>query len=481
MTKLNGWKLCCAVLLFGAATATVAPAQIFTNLANFDGTDGDASYVSPVQGTDGNFYGTTYYGGAGDVGSVFEVTSAGALTTVYSFCTSCPSGYYSWAPLLLANDGNFYGTAYSSGNNQGTVFKITPSGAITTLHSFVWLDGAKPMSGLIQGIDGDFYGTTNFGGSYSLGTVFKISPQGVETVLYSFCASGVPCSDGQSPQGALVQDAAGNIYGTTAFGGLAIANAGTVFKITPAGKFTTLYRFCSENGCFDGAYPYGGLVQASDGNFYGTTYIGGSTNDGTIFKITAAGKLTNLHSFDLTDGALPAGSLTQGTDGSLYGTTSNGGTGNCSSSFGPGCGTVFKLTPHGTLIPLHSFDMSDGAGPLGAVLQATDGVFYGTTSGGGEFPCSRYGCGTVFSVDTGLGPFVAFVRNYGKVGQTGGILGQGFTGTTSVSLNGTPASFTVVSDTFIKATVPLGATTGFVKVVTPSGTLTSNVPFRVLP
>ena len=478
MARIFGRKWV-GVLFFIAVTIT-ARAQTFDTLVNFDGPNGDASYTSLVQGTDRDFYGTTYYGGTYNVGSVFKVASDGALTGLYSFCLFCTSGYYSWAPLLLAEDGNFYGTAYSSQNNQGTVFRITPGGAITTLHSFVWLDGAKPMSGLTQGADGSLYGTTAFGGNYGLGTVFRINPQGAETVLYSFCAGGVPCSDGQSPQGALVQDAAGNLYGTTPFGGLADPNAGTVFKITPTGKFTTLYRFCSENRCFDGAYPYGGLFQASDGNFYGTTYMGGVSDDGTIFKITRAGALTVVHSFDLTDGALPSGSLTQGTDGNLYGTTSNGGTGNCTSGFGPGCGTVFKLTLEGTLTSLHSFDMSDGGGPLAALLQATNGVFYGTTAAGGEFPCSGYGCGTVFSLDVGLGPFVTFIRAAGRVGQTGGILGQGFTGTTSVSLNGTPASFTVVSDTLIRATVPTGATTGYVTVTTSGGMLTSNVPFRVI-
>ena len=217
-------------------------------------------------------------------------------------------------------------------------------------------------------------------------------------------------------------------------------------------------------------------MQAIDGNFYGTTKIGGGIGGGTIFKITPAGALTTLYSFcsqpNCADGDDPMGGVIQATDGNFYGAAAKGGEDND--------GTVFEITPDGTLTTLHAFHGNDGALPFGGLAQGTNGTFYGVTDEGGS-ACTPFGCGTVFSLDMGLGPFVTFVRAAGKIGQTGGILGQGFTGTTSVSINEVPASFTVVSDTLIKAIVPPGATTGYVTVVTPSATLTSNVPFHVLP
>jgi uncharacterized repeat protein (TIGR03803 family) len=251
-----------------------------------------------------------------------------------------------------------------------------------------------------------------------------------------------------------------------------------VFRVTPTGNLTTLYRFGGDET------PNGPLVQASDGSLYGMTFD-------TIFKITLAGEFTTLHGFcshpNCDGGPWPWGGLIQGTDGNFYGVTQMGGV-NCELFGKEGCGTVFRITAGGTLTTLHrfdQFDLTDGAYPLGGLLQATDGVFYGTTYYGGSsanplcYPVF-IGCGTVFSLDMGLGPFVSFVYGAGKVGQTGGILGQGFTGTTNVSLNEVSASFTVVSDTFLKATVPAGATTGYVTVTTPTGTLTSNVPFHVI-
>jgi uncharacterized repeat protein (TIGR03803 family) len=225
---------------------------------------------------------------------------------------------------------------------------------------------------------------------------------------------------------------------------------------------TTLHSFDTT----DGDYPYGGLVEGPPGTFYGTTGGGGVNNVGTVFGMTAGGKLTTLHSFDVSDGATPY-ALMLGSDGNFYGTTSTGGS--------DSRGTVFELTPAGLLTTLHNFAGPDGVLVYSGLLQRTNGLFYGTTYFGG-----RDNDGVVFSLNAGLGPFVTFVQAAGRVGQTGGILGQGFTGTTSVSLNGIPAGFTVVSDTFIRATVPPGATTGFVTVVTTSGTLTSNVMFRVI-
>jgi uncharacterized repeat protein (TIGR03803 family) len=283
--------------------------------------------------------------------------------------------------------------------------------------------------------------------------------------------------DGDYANGSLIQATNGNLYGETETGGT--YNGGTIFGITPKGEVTTLYSFEGT----DGFYPIGGLIQAANGEFYGVTDGGGSGNNpncdgcGTVFKITSAGKLTTLYNFcsrsNCSDGAYPNGPLIEGTDGNFYGTTYQGGVGFY--------GTVFEITPAGKLTTLYDFcalaNCADGFGPFGGLLQATNGNFYGTTYGNydGQAPY-----GTLFSLSNGLGPFVAFVRSGGKVGQTAGILGQGFTGASSVMLNGVPANFTVVSDTFIEATVPTGATTGHVTVTTPGGILTSNVPFYVI-
>ena len=289
------------------------------------------------------------------------------------------------------------------------------------MHSFDGADGAEPLAGLIQAANGNFYGTTLYGGAstncaYGCGTVFEITPSGTLTTLHSFDGT-----DGATPYAGLVQTSYGSFYGTTAGGGA--NNNGMVFKITPSGTLTTLYNFCSKSGCTDGAGPDAGLVQATDGNFYGTTSGGGANNNGTVFKITPSGALTTLHSFAGTD----------------------------------------------------------GANPFGGLVQATNGTFYGTTMSGGASTNCSYGCGTVFSLALGLAPFVETLPTFGKVGQRVAILGNTLTGATSVTFNGTPATFTVnPSGSAITTTVPSGATTGKLCVRTPGGMLMSNVAFQVL-
>ena len=478
-TLLTNWKMGCAMLLL-CATAIASHAQVFTTLANFHGPNGKEPWGVLVQGPDGNFYGTTFYGGEFGDGTVYRITPAGKLRRLYSFCgqANCADGENPSAGLALATDGNFYGTTYAGGAyTAGTVFKITPKGILSTLYSFCsqprCTDGANPpVAVLVQATDGNFYGTTCCGGAYGQGTVFKITPSGTLTTVYSFCPQGYPCVDGTGPD-SLTQATDGNFYGTTGDGGTYIGDCitygcGTVFEITPSGTLTTLADFDVSNG-----YVPVGLTQGIRGNFNGATLEGGQNGAGTVFGITPEGSLTTLYSFcalaDCSDGSGPAGGLVQDINGNFYGTTRYGGE--------LGYGTVYELlTAAGVLTTLHSFDGADGGSPYAGLLQATNGTFYGTTVGGGTSID-----GTVFSLSTGLGPFVAFVRAAGKVGQTGGILGQGFTGTTTVSLNGTPATFTVVSDTYIKATVPVGATSGYVTVTTPTGTLTSNVPFQVIP
>ena len=465
MKRVTWWKAICVVCVLFAETAIAVPAQTFTMLANFNGANGaNPQSVSLVQGTDGSLYGTTNNGGAYGYGTVFKVSPSGTVTTLYSFRLT--DGALPVSGLVLATDEDFYGTTFEGGTHRkGTVFKITSGGKLKVLHSFGGdpTEGANPRAALVQGTDGNFYGTTEAGGTSNGGTVFKITPGGVFTTLHSFYST-----DGNYLVAALVQATDGDFYGTTDGGGT--NNNGTIFKITSAGTLTTLHSFDDNT---EGAGPLGGLVQASNGNFYGTTEYGPVNGYGTVFKITPSGTLTTLHSFDSADGAYPYAGLVLGTDGSFYGTTNEGG---ASGACTYGCGTVFKIAPGNTLTTLHSFDSADGAWPFGVTVQATNGTFYGTTYEGGS-----NGYGTVFSLDEGLGPFVKTLPIARRVGQGVIILGNNLNGSTRVSFNGTPAVFTVVSSTEIATTVPYGATTGNVQVVTPGGTLTSNVPFRVLP
>src|ERR1017187_3111968 len=276
-------------------------------------------------------------------------------------------------PITMVNSDNGTIEAIPSPlSSDGSSFSVTWQG-LTTLLGFNGADGALPLAGLVQATNGNFYGTAQIGGANGYGTVFKISPTGTLTTLHSFCSQS-GCTDGEYPAAGLVQANNGDLYGTTVYGGA--NNDGTVFKITPSGTLTTLYSFCSQSGCTDGQYPYAGLNQAANGDFYGTTVCGGANagtfcaGAGTVFKITPSGALTTLYSFcsqsGCTDGYGPAG-LVQATNGDLYGTTGYGGT----NSKG---GTVFKITPSGALTTLYSFcsqsGCTDGNGPVAGLVQA---------------------------------------------------------------------------------------------------------------
>jgi uncharacterized repeat protein (TIGR03803 family) len=402
----------------------------FTN-----GNDGEFPLAGLVQGSDGSFYGTTegggstnhnYQTGTSGFGTVFQITTNGALTRLYSF----PDGIDGTEPngLVQGSDGNFYGTTEGGGTNGcGTVFKISPNKAEIILYSFTGgNDGANPTAGLVQGSDGSFYGTTSGGGSTNhnyqtgtpgFGTVFKISVNGVETVLYSFTGG----MDGANPNG-LAQGSDGNFYGTTSYGGNTNLNGGdgygTEFQISANGALTSLYSF---TGTTDGAIPCAGLAQGSDGSFYGTTWQGGTNNWGTVFKISPAGALTTLYSFtNGNDGANPYAGLVQGSDGNFYGTTEGGGT--------SGLGIVFKISSNGILTSLCSlltgFTQRHGpyyiAHPATALVQGSDGNFYGTTYGGGSTKSNPLsgtaGLGTVFQISTN-GVFTSLYSFQGNDGE----------------------------------------------------------------
>jgi uncharacterized repeat protein (TIGR03803 family) len=448
------WAAALVLPAFGSQAAVV-----LTTLHSFSVyTNGTNPNAGLVQGSDGNFYGTTDGGGTnGGCGTVFKISTNGVLTSLHSF-TGGNDGIYP-NRLVQGTDGDFYGTTYGGGaQGWGTVFRISGNGVLTTLHSFAGdNDGGCPQGGLVQGTDGDFYGTTSSGGGLytnmtpGLGTVFKISTNGVLTKLYSFTGG----NDGYFPRCALVQGSDGNFYGTTSSGGtnsspfspLNNASCGTVFKISTAGELTSLYSFTGGDGngpsslvqgsdgnfygttsvggtrgaqnggygtvfrittngalttlhffdsAFEGQGPVG-LVEGSDGYFYGTTDWGGTNGNGTVFKISANGVLTNLYSFTGTnDGSCP-NSLVKGSDGSFYGTTARGGNGLLPETWPSGNGTVFKITTNGALTSLYLFaGGDDGANPSAGLVEGRDGSFYGTT----EYSQVFTGSGTVFKITT---------------------------------------------------------------------------------
>src|SRR5438477_8439935 len=356
---------------------------------------------SLVQSANGDFYGTV--SGASDCGRVFQLKSNGALVSLAAFngANGCP---FEGGPLVQGPDGNYYGTTRSGGTNvlnrPGTIFQVTANGTLTSLVCFNGTNGAYPESGLVLGTGGDFYGATAYGGpSYQQsmgtplrvpGTIFKMTMSGVITTLASFNRT-----NGASPSGRLLLGIDGNFYGTTVAGGP--NEAGTVFQMKPDGALTTLLLFNGTNG----ANPYGGLVQGTDGNLYGAASHGGANGCGTVFRIKPDATLTTLFSFNGTNGAYPFAGLIQGSDGILYGSTLSGGSG-YDGSLNSGYGTLFGITTNGVLVSLGLFNGTNGAHPVTGLVQGSDVNLYGTTAGGGS-----HGAGNIYRVEL---PIVAQIR-----------------------------------------------------------------------
>ncbi|MGC1371369.1 MAG: choice-of-anchor tandem repeat GloVer-containing protein [Candidatus Sulfotelmatobacter sp.] len=415
--------------------------------ANSTAPDGLYPAAGLLQAPDGNFYGVASLGGTGETcstgtfgcGTIFKLTPSGTLTVLHSFCggNGCGSlptdGSNPLGRLAIGPDGNLYGTTQAGGMNQGvynagTIFRISLSGAYQILHLFSGndgtSDGANPVAGLTLGSDGNFYGTTQFGGTSGFGTIFKMNLAGTVTILQSFAQFD---PNGAEPEGALIQASDGNLYGTCYSGG---ANGwGTVFRISKSGSFTKLYDFTQAAGN-PGNLPKAGLIQASDGNLYGTAWEGGSFTEGSIYQVTLAGVVTMQASFDPngSTGYAPVGALVQGSDGKIYVTAVSGGGTNSSGVPDQGTIDVFDAS-----LPL----------PKPAIL--------------GFIPTSGP-IGT--KVTIGLGPYI---------------------GATVVKFNGTSAVFKVPGSEFISTIVPAGATTGPISVTTPGGTTTSKEKFTVTP
>jgi uncharacterized repeat protein (TIGR03803 family) len=443
-------------LLVVGFAATPLHSQTYTDLHDLDcTTDGCTPLYSGIlaQGRDGNLYGTLESGGTFGSGTVFKITPAGAITTLHNFAGT--DGAAALSGLTLGTDGNFYGTAYQGGaNDVGTIFKITPAGVLTTLHSFNGADGGYPYSPPILGKNGSYYGVTSYGGAaYSISSsgMFKLLTTAIPFVSYA----------------PLILASDGNFYGTSYQGGS--SGVGTVFRMSATGAVKIVYNFDETHG----SYPYGPVVQGSDGFLYGTTYGGGSIANpgGVVFKLSTAGAITILHEFDgtsTTDGYGPTPGLVAATDGNFYGATSNG-------NQGSAYGTLFKITKSGIYSLLYVFDSAHGATQFATSMQHTNGILYGLTYQGGN------GGGVFYSLAAGISPFVSLITTAGTAGQTVEILGNGLTGTTKVTFGSASASFTVASDSYMTAVVPATGTTGGVIVTTPSGTLKSKQKFTVIP
>jgi len=453
------WHRAVVVAIVAAITGGTALAQSVTDLTVFTGRGpvGKPAMI-PAQGRNGQLYGTGYGSKTAD-GSIFSLTTDGTVHVLHTF--EYTDGAAPQAGLTLATDGNYYGTTGGGGTyGLGVLFRISPGGTYTVLHDFSGSDGAGPVANPIEASDGNLYGTTSGAAGIYSSTVYKCTLSGGFSNLFTFDLA--QASNVASP---LIEGSDGNLYGTAADGGA--SDNGSIFKISRTGKLLSIYNFPGGNG---GQAPFGALVEGPDSSFYGTTFAGGDIVQqyGTVFKMDKSGAVSILYYFQGgSEGAFPTGGLTLGTDGNLYGATA----GTSAERFG----TLFKITPSGQYEQLYAFTPAMGYGPS-IPLQDTNGLFYGATEYGGG-----YGYGAIYQLDMGLGEFITFVRASGKAGYTAQVLGQGFTGATSVTFNGIhAASFTVDSDTYMTAVVPQGATTGPVEVTSSAGTLKSNVNFRIL-
>ena len=378
-----------AAFLSGLNVSEARAGVIFTNLHSFTGgSDGAIPYAGLIQGSDGNFYGTTSSGGDFGKGLVFKMTPDGAVTNLVTFTGT--NGANPEAVLLLGKDGSLYGTTSSGGTgNGGTVFRISGAGAFTNIANFYSWDGGS-VAGLLQDTQGNLYGTTPTGGTTQggNGTVFEVGANNALNTLAVFSESNGD-GRGPGPQSGLIQGRDGNFYGTTMYGGTNglpatyASEDGMVFQMTPGGSVNVIASFNGGNG----AFPVAGLTQGADQSFYGTAEGGGASSWGTVFQVTTNGLIKSLYAFSGgADGGNPQAGLIQDGEGHLYGTAMEGGINDN--------GTVFEISTNGTLTTLYSFSGDiDGRWPHAGLLKGNDGNFYGTTLYGGQF-----GNGVIFRI-----------------------------------------------------------------------------------
>ncbi|HEX4081016.1 MAG TPA: choice-of-anchor tandem repeat GloVer-containing protein [Rhizomicrobium sp.] len=380
----------CTLAVAAFAPCTSVNAAEFKLLCSFQGgSDGGNPYSALVPDGRGGFYGTTAGGGGTGCGgegcgTIYDVTPEGTETVAYAFAGGADGGA-PYANLTPQKDGTFLGTTSADGRySGGVIFTFTPPGAETMLFSLgKGIRGWNSESAVISDKAGNLYGTTLHGGAENDGTVFTLAADGTYRTLHEFRGT----DDGASPNGPLIRDKMGNLYGTT------WAGCGVLFKIARNGTETVLHAF---EGDGDACTPYDGLIEDAQGNFYGTTEDGGTESDGTVFKVAPDGTETILHSFQGgIDGWSPSAGLIADKAGNLYGTTALGGGTGC--EYGYGCGTVFKISPAGKEKLLHVFQGSDGSWPRGTLVADKKGNLYGTVSEGGTGSCYN-GCGTVFMV-----------------------------------------------------------------------------------
>jgi uncharacterized repeat protein (TIGR03803 family) len=364
-----------ATTMYNAATAsstlTIAAGPAFSVLYTFEDDPNPNSPSGPtIQGSDGQFYGTSN-GGTNRFGTAYKVDMAGGLTLLHTF-TGGNDGSYPAGGLIEGADGGYYGTAeFGGANNKGTVFKVDSSGNFSLIYTFTGAaDGAIPASGLILGTDGNYYGVALTGGTNNSGVIFRVTPAGALSTLYTFTNG----TDGNSPQ-SLVQGSDGNFYGS-ADGG--VNGQGTLFKVSPSGTFTLLHAFNTT----DGINPTGRLVEGADGSLYGVAVTGGgggAGDGGTIYKVDSAGNFTLLYSSLGGSDPIEMSSLQLGTDGNFYGVAS--GLGSPTTNYG----TLFRMDTAGNLLTLYSFlNGTDGALPYSTLVQASNGSLYGTSSSAGS-------------------------------------------------------------------------------------------------
>lgn len=466
----------------------ITPAGAYSVIYSFDLTHGANPYSGLTLGADGNFYGGTYNGGDFGFGTVFLVTPGGSLTVLHSFSLAEGAGPY--APPIQGTDGNFYGTTTIGGQGWGAVYKVTPAGSFTTLYMFDSTHGASPFAPLIQAKDGNFYGTTVGGGTADFGTAFKITPAGALTVLYNFDST-----HGSGPYAPLVQGSDGNFYGTARTGG-SKNNGGVAFKLTAAKKLTVLHNFDATGATTDGVRPYAGLVQATDGTFYSVASAGGTNGAGTLYKISSTGAYSTLFNFVSATGSLPFATLRQHTNGKFYGEATAGGAAGHGAffSFDAGLGPFITLQPR-------SGAVSQPVDILGQGLSQANSVRFATNvpANGSVFSDTYMTTSVPNNAITGpvkvlltqghltsnqkflVTPVVlSFSPANGPVGTSVVITGNSFTGATRVTFGGGKAAvFSVDSYAQITATVPAGAVTGKIQVTTPGGTATSATAFTV--